>query len=624
VSDLKRSLVTVIIIVFTCALLIPIISTAHPLVRAQDRIVINEDIVVSGDDYKVISDSLIELRGNIIVKDQATLKIINTDIFIKQDSGYQFYVYVLDSATLIIEENSRVWSGQDFAIVVCNYGRLLVKNSTISKYIISLNDGNVTLIEGRVSGIDFRDETIAEIERSSIFEAYIKNLSIVTMEKSIVEYLSCKQSVEVHIYDSTISSIDLTYLSGTLELRGCQVDGIKVKNAEKLTIIDSNITSNIIAQNTPVTIINSTVVSMSLSGYYSSSSITLSDISSLSLSDEVVLSVSSSTIGSITVTGRSMLTIVHSNVKVLYASATTSAVVEDSLVDSLILKGRCSISIRFSTINSLTCENYKGTMDFINATVKVSASFVNSNFSITGDLYAPLNISVTFSSSMVFRSFKVVALDENGNPIPNLKLKIYGENGELLCTKTSDQNGEIIVQLTFDDDNRFYRFKIAQLDLNVSCMVPTIMKLYGLDTTPPKVEIISPNKLYEFLFPLHFGKTELKFRIVDASPIANVSVYIDGMPLGTWENVDVVTLVIDSTEFSDGEHEIMVEVYDLAGNVERYKFVITFANSPAYFVAKALTTPLIALVIMIAIVAVIVKALKTRASRRASEYEAWR
>ncbi len=614
----------VLVLTFALTLFMLVLFMPHISVRAQERIVINEDIVVSGDDYKVISDSLIELRGNIIVKDQATLKIVNTDILIKQDSAYQFYVYVLDSATLIIEENSRIWSGQDFAIVVCNYGRLLIRNSTISKYVISLNDGNITLIETRVSGIDFRDETIAEIEKSSIFEAYIKNLSMVTIRNSIIEYLSCKQSVEIYIYDSKVSSIDLTYLSGSVELHGCQVNGIKVKNAEKLTITDSNITSSIMAQNTPVTIVNSTVSCVSLSGYYSSSSITLSKVNSISVSDETILSVSSSMVGSITVTGKSMLTLTHSDVKILCTSTIMSVVIEDSLIDSLILREYCPVSIRFSTINSLTCENYKGTMDFTNATVKISASFINSNFSITGDLYAPLNISVTFVNSIVFRSFKVVALDENGNPIPNLKLTIYRENGELLCVKTSDQNGEIIVQLTFNDNNRFYRFKIAQLDLNVTCMVPTIMKLYGLDTTPPKIEVIVPDKIYEFLFPLHFGKFELKFRIIDVSPIANVSVYIDGMPLGTWENVDVVSLVIDSTEFSDGEHEIMIEAYDLAGNVKRYTFVITFANSPAYFVTKALTTPLVALIVIIAMLVVIVKALKARISRKASEYETWR
>ncbi|MFN6991315.1 MAG: Ig-like domain-containing protein, partial [Fervidobacterium sp.] len=94
-----------------------------------------------------------------------------------------------------------------------------------------------------------------------------------------------------------------------------------------------------------------------------------------------------------------------------------------------------------------------------------------------------------------------------------------------------------------------------------------------IDTIPPSITLIEPKQN-----SIVSGITSLRYILNDNFGIENVQIYIDNNKIiDTSSAIEEYTL--DTTNFSDGLHHIVINVTDIAGNSSKYDFPVFFNNT---------------------------------------------
>jgi hypothetical protein len=91
---------------------------------------------------------------------------------------------------------------------------------------------------------------------------------------------------------------------------------------------------------------------------------------------------------------------------------------------------------------------------FVNARLVNSVKLQNAILSLEGEVSIPLAPQdVSWADSQVTRVYVLEALKEN-KPVPGASVNVYREgSGDLVWSGTTDQSGQALLSLTFDDTN---------------------------------------------------------------------------------------------------------------------------------------------------------------------------
>jgi len=415
-------------------------TTTSSKVCAPEWTVHEGDWIIKGSEIQTIENTKFLQKGNIYIKDSATLVLKNSELAIERGDTPTIHVYIFvdQNATLIIE-NSRVYPGMVNAGLTCviNKGNASIINSPTSIHYFDMSEG----------------ATLTMDNSSMIYD--IGGLLQVGGGKT-------------NITNSTLGSLGLYVPAGAhLDASGLK-SGAYLENWKVQDIIpeaDYELTLD------KVTVLKDEFKGELKHGPYERGWIFFLDQNShVRLSDSEVRKI--------------FITIDNDEAEFqnLRIGKPSSLIYRDIILKDIIAQGEWSFefndaNVTFSNsdylflqpsgnskiklINSHIIEfiprSFTGTIEFENGSWSVAGEILgdldyhseSNNFTITGSLRIDPNLqeNLQWKDALVTRIFNVILTNSQGNPMSGGIIKINGEEYE------TDESGEAKIPIIFNETN---------------------------------------------------------------------------------------------------------------------------------------------------------------------------
>lgn len=261
-------------------------------------------ITLMGNDVLVIKDRTVEVNGDILIMNNATLILEGSMILLQQGGDYEFQVKLFNASAagqprLILRDSSTIYSTYGFLTVAEENGFISLENSY---YDMPLSAWGFARFEVKLS-------RIVGLTINGFSTAFVKNSSLETLT----------------VYDS-----------GQIHVAYSQLGEVSAHGTSKVTLEDSMVTESISCYDTSTAVLDGTVC-MEL-GAFSSSNVTLTD---------------GSEVFSASLSSNAVTTIKYSGVHVLEVSANAKASLDTCQVVNMIVEDSAKVTAQATVFTSI-------------------------------------------------------------------------------------------------------------------------------------------------------------------------------------------------------------------------------------------------------------------------------
>jgi hypothetical protein len=481
----------------------PIIFLIYSI--CPDSLTYAEDLILSGNDVKVIENTTYTQTGNIIIKDNAKLTIKNSTLIMNISYHEEFDITVSNYATLEIINSTikTTISNEIQRIILGGSSNLTFQGSNLSEGLAYFSfgaeggerfSGTATLLNSNIQNISVLF-TPTSASMISVSDSICNALTLRFNDNFQGEFSNLKPGLFTS-WTYTENNYNISFQNTRINNFVAACDGpsqVIMRNCElhqfgtnspgsviTMTAIDSTLNQ------VPIHGLNNISASFSGLGTGLFADWKLSDHCTGDFKPEVILK------NTVIQSGWYINVFDNSNISV-----------SDSILARLGSFGsNGNTNIRNSTVEEFMLTMSTSTLTFDNTTIRFLSVYVPPNsIIIKGNInFATDAQFIWYAPSKITRTFPIVAKDENGNVLSGATLNLYSKNGSLIWSGQTDSGGNASFDIEFNDDNHPDTWTVRAVyngnetaNTNVTLLTSTPIQMAAPNPTPDPAPTPTPD-----------------------------------------------------------------------------------------------------------------------------------